>query len=236
MATVAAGEDGAYPLSITTDDRDALEGLDSITEECVDGTIALSSNEAVRDALLPFIVDILNFNEDPKCKISIFPPGLTCNFDFTDMVNEHETAKSVCKESGGKIYLFNLDTLIKIEVFELSVDVEEFPVCVDPSCNIDSFREALAIKSKIQFNPFSDVMPDAMADAMKKFELMTSCVEDTKSRFVLKKKSKRSTKKNCVWLGKRKKNKLKKICGKPKSNKKNVREACPATCCKLPLL
>jgi len=231
MATVAAGEDGAYPLSITTDDRDALDGLDSITEECVDGTIALASNEAVQDALLPFIVDIFNFNEDPACEISFFPSELTCNFDFTALVDEHETAKSVCKASGGKIFLFNLDTLIKIPFLELSVDVEEFPLCVDPSCNIDSFLEAVGIKSKAQFNPF----PNEMPGAMKKFELTTSCVEDKKSKFILKKKRKNKIKRNCVWLEKINVDKMKRICGKPKSNKKNVREACHRICCMIPL-
>lgn len=250
VARVAARENGAsYPLSISPDYRDTLESVDGITQECVDGTIALTLDTDVQDALSPFLVDFVSslnpFDEDFACEAGDFilfePTIVTCNFDFSALEDEHQAAKDACVASGGKIFLFNLDSSFLIPlVVDASVVVVEFPLCVDPVCDIDAMLKAEEEVARKEMND------DFALVNTKTFELTASCVQDDNNKFFLKRKEKcndngvcrkKVVQQTCRKLDKRNNRGKTKTCANPRSTKKirSAREECPKTCCGISL-
>lgn len=250
MARVAADENGAlYPLSISPEYRDTLESVDGITQECVDGTIALTLDTDVQDALSPFLVDFVSslnpFDDDFACEagetILFKPTNVTCNFDFSALEDEHQAAKDACVASGGKIFLFNLDSSFSIPLLvEASVVVVEFPVCVDPVCDIDAMLKAEEEEARKEVDDRISLVNT------RTFEVTASCVQDNKNKFFLKRKKKcdsngdcrkKVVKQTCRKLNKRNNRGKTKTCENPRSTKKirSAREACPKTCCGIPL-
>jgi len=229
MAKAAATHEiGLEPLiqySSSVGDRNLSE--DEPSEDCIIGTLELSKNQNVTEALKPFYVDFLNvFNpltNDPACTL-VTDTDVSCEFDFSEMNNEQDVAKEACEVAGGKIFLFDLDFETTFFSIDLSLLVIEFPLCVDEDCDIDGIA---AIEEK---NRNDSTNLDSQAT------VTPSCVEDSSAEFYLKKKKNNKKKpviKTCAWLEGKSNGKKKKFCQKKKSFRDNqpARDVCFATCC-----
>merc|ERR1712154_401385 len=117
-----------------------------LSEECIDGTIELNLNKTVQEALKPFYLDFADIIKDPKdvseCDVDIKWQQInaSCSFDFSNMIEEHAEAKRACGGAGGKIFLFDLDFAESGTKFgwkfDLSLNITQFPLCVDEDCAI----------------------------------------------------------------------------------------------------
>mmetsp|Transcript_18925 Transcript_18925/g.22605 ORF Transcript_18925/g.22605 Transcript_18925/m.22605 type:complete len:265 (-) Transcript_18925:249-1043(-) len=250
MAKAAANDgelqNGINPLSISPEDIDALVGLDDISEQCANGTIALNLIEDVQDALTPFYVGILesiipspNTDSDACDSDFSFTEGLkvSCRFDFSAMTVEHTQLKNTCEDAGGKVFLFDLDLSIDTVILDVSLVVSQFPLCIDQDCDIDgigAFEEKKVVEVVEQAN---------VADNAVNLRITPTCVEQGSTRFFLKKKTiegrtrKKIIKKKCEWLEMKSDTKKDKICKKTKPTKrfKRAREVCPESCCGITL-
>jgi len=233
-------------LSISPEDRDALVGLDDISEQCANGTIEINLIEDVQDALAPFYVGILDSitpspnTDSDACDIDISlteGPKVSCRFDFSAMTVEHTQLKNTCEDAGGKVFLFDLDLTIDTIILDVTLVVSQFPLCIDQDCDIDgigAFEEKKVVEVVEQSN---------VADNIVKLRITPTCVEQGSTRFFLKRKTiegrtrKKIVKRKCEWLKTQSVTKKDKICKKIKPTKKfkRAREVCPESCCGITL-
>lgn len=219
--------------SLTPGDRNLR--TKELSQECIDGTIALNSNENVTTALEPFWVDvndlINSYNDDIKCDVDTSWPELnaSCNFDFSNKTDEHAIAKSACEGAGGEIFLFDLDFSASNNIFGLeiafSLEITDFPLCVDEDCDIDGVAAVEEGKRNedTTWNSQAIVTP--------------TCAESEDAIFLVKTKmkngKKRPVKKKCKWLARKDDWKKIKLCKKVNSFKRfsPARDICFSTCC-----
>jgi len=230
MAKAAATHEiGLEPLiqySSSVGDRKLSE--DESSEDCIIGTLELNQNQNVTEALEPFYVDFLKalnpLVDDPACTLKT-GTGVSCEFDFSEMNDEQDVAKEACEDAGGKIFLFDLDfeatTFFSID---LSLEVIEFPLCVDEDCDIDGIAA------------MQETIRNDSTNLDSQTTVTPSCVEDSSAEFYLKKRKKNKRKpviKTCAWLERKSNGKKNKFCQKKKSFRGNqpARDVCFATCC-----
>jgi len=225
--TIKIGLEPLIQHSSSVGDRNLNE--DEPSDDCIMGTLELSKNQDVAEALKPFYVDFLKAlnpgADDPACTLNA-ETGVSCEFDFSDMNNEQDIAKEACENAGGKIFLFDLDFKATTPILQihLSLRVIEFPLCVDKDCDIDGIA---AIEEKNR-NDSTNLESQAT--------VTPSCVQDSNAEFYLKKRKtnkKKPVMKGCTWLEGKSNLQKKRICQKRKSfrGKQPARDVCFATCC-----
>jgi len=209
-----------------------------LSNDCINGTVKLNLNETVIESLKPFYVNFFDIIKDPndvsECNfdydIKNGKLDVSCSWDFSSMTEEHATAKRACEGAGGKIFLFDLSFnesgKLGFLEFSLSLDIAEFPLCVDEDCDIDG------ISAKEEEDRNAGTTMDSQA------RVTPTCVEDGATKFVKKVKKnkkgeKKAIKKKCDWLAKKNKKKQKKFCSKTNSFKgfEPARNSCFKTCC-----
>jgi len=207
-----------------------------LSNDCINGTVKLNLNETIIESLKPFYVNFFDIIKDPRdvsdCNLDWSNGKLdaSCSWDFSNMTEEHAEAKRVCEGAGGKIFLFDLSFnesgKILLWDFSLSLDIAEFPLCVDEDCDIDG------IAAKEEEDRNAGTTRDSQA------RVTPSCVEDGATKFLKKVKTnkkgkKRALKKSCNWLAGKNKKKQKKFCSKTDSFRgiEPGRNVCFKTCC-----
>jgi len=230
MANVAAYDGGLERMT-------PYRNLEVVSEGCIAGTIALNTDADVIEALSPFYVSLENlinhFDDNPNaCTVEIIflqPLVISCNFDFSNLTGERETAQEACEGAGGKIFIYDMEFSVDLFISTFSLEVIQFPVCIDENCSID---EVAVLEEALR----SEEDPDIRDPIVK---VTPSCIEDPNTKFFLKKKRKknnefRAIKKTCGWLdGIQKEKRKMKICTRtePFRRFRPAREMCPQSCC-----